>query len=456
MSSRISRRQLFKLGALGGGVVAAGGIAVGVKTLSTSGGKEAHPGLNHPWWVKTVDIPTMRVDEKTYRRFNGKAHVLYSFMKYVGREKAIKIFRNSRKKRLKEMKEKKPGYRLEEKALFEAGWTVYRTGNLYTGIRSWERINIATPEEQGVEKWKGSPQEAAMLVKRGGRFYGAAQVGIAKLDRRHIFTEEKGYKIVFENVDQPYKVDSEKLVIPKKCKWVIAVSVQMSLDAIQCAPSMIAAAASTTAYSRAGLLVATLAEYIRGLGYTAIPSVNELGSSVAVAVDAGLGELGRTNRLITPIYGPNVRLAKVLTDMPMSTDKPVDFGLKDFCRVCKRCAEVCPSKALSMKDDPDFKVRGGWNNPGHEAWFEDSTKCFEYWMEVGTDCGLCLAVCPWSKKDKTVIHEIVKASSAKMPFLAGTFTEMDRAFGYGRQRDPNDWWEKELPEFGIDTALGKE
>ena len=229
----------------------------------------------------------------------------------------------------------------------------------------------------------------------------------------------------------------------------------MSLDAIQTAPSCIAGSASTTAYSRANYLVATIAEFIRGIGYTAIPSVNELGSSVAFAVDAGLGELGRTNRLISPVYGPNVRLAKILTDLQMKPDKPIKFGLKEFCKVCKRCAVECPSGALSMEDEPDFKIKGPWSNQGHEAWFEDATKCFEQWMEVGTDCGICLAVCPWSKKDKTMIHEIVKASSAKMPFLSGLFNEMDKVFGYGNFRDPYEWWEMEQPEFGIDTALGK-
>ena len=48
--------------------------------------------------------------------------------------------------------------------------------------------------------------------------------------------------------------------------------------------------------------------------------------------------------------------------MPLATDRPVRFGILEFCRVCKRCAESCPSEALSFKDDPDFEVQGEWNN----------------------------------------------------------------------------------------------
>ena len=177
--------------------------------------------MNHPWWVKEVDKPVMSLDENSYKRFDGMAHVLRSFTKYVGKPKAGRIFKKSHELEMKRMNEKKPGWRIEDKALMDAGWTVYSTGGLNTGTRSWDRIGIRTPDERGVEKWKGSEEEAALMIKRAGRYYGAAQVGITKLDKRHIFYSEKGYKIEFEDVEIPYKVENEKLVIPEKCKYVI-------------------------------------------------------------------------------------------------------------------------------------------------------------------------------------------------------------------------------------------
>ncbi|MCP4600774.1 MAG: reductive dehalogenase [Proteobacteria bacterium] len=452
MSAPVSRRDLFKLGALGGGLAVAGGVTYGLGALAESGGGGL--SLDRPWWVKRVDRPTMGIDDQTYRRFSGQANVLRAFKKYWGPQRTKEIFDRAEKLLRQRIKDDTPGNRLAEHALMEAGWTVSGQGHLYKGLRSWNKIRIRTPAEMGVEPYRESPEDAAALVKRAARFYGAATVGIAQLDRRHLFSEEKGHQIVFEAVDEPYKVENSKMVIPDKCRYAISLSITVSLDAVACAPTCIAGAASTTGYSRLEFLVSTLAEFIRGLGYTAIPSVNDLGSSVALAVDAGLGELARTNRLITPEYGPLVRLAKVLTDLPLAVDKPVDFGLKDFCRVCKRCAEACPAKALSMEDEPGFKTQGEWNNPGHEAWFEKSIRCFEYWNEVGSDCGICMAVCPWSKKDKTAIHQIVKASSSKMPFLAGLFETMDKRFGYGQLRDPDQWWHLDLPEFGVDFSTG--
>ncbi len=68
---------------------------------------------------------------------------------------------------------------------------------------------------------------------------------------------------------------------------------------------------------------------------------------------------------------------------------------------------------------------------------------------------MCLAVCPWAKKDKTMIHDIVKAASAKIPALDGFFNTMDEAFGYGRKKSVEQWWKLDLPEYGIDTMQGK-
>lgn len=445
----MDRREFFKCG-LGGAALAAGG---GLASAEASSNSEGVP-QGHPWWVKTLEKPKLAIDDKVYSRFKAQNNVFGSFPKYYGREKMRELYRKSREDTMKYYKEKRPGYRLEDRALADASWVISRLGGLNRGTRSWNRKFISTPEERGIEKYKASPEEAARLIKAAARYFGAATTGITILDRRHINSEERGKKIVFEKVDKP-NGNEEKLVIPDKCKYAIAVSILMSIDNIQCSPTAISSAGSAMGYSRAEFLVAGLAEFIRGLGYTAIPSVNDLGSSVAIALDAGLGELGRTNRLISPEYGPMVRLAKVLTDLPLATDKPIDFGLQEFCKACKRCAEACPSGCLSIKDEPDFDVCGPWNNPGHQAWFEDAPKCLAYWQESTSGCSICIAVCPWSKKEKTIIHEIVKTASVKMPFLAGFFTSMDEAFGYGRQKRADKWWKLNLPEYGIDTTQGK-
>lgn len=447
----MNRRDFFKLGFGGTGVMVGGGLVSGLNTPASS--SHLNKG-GHPWWVETTLSPKLVIDDKVYSRFNSRKNVFGSFTRYYGLKKQKELMRRSEAKRIEYYKENRPGYKLEDRALADAGWVISRMGGLNRGTRSWKRISVMTPELREVQKYSGSPEEAAQLIKAAARYFGAATVGTTYLDRRHIHSRERGKRIVFEPVKQPYE-NKEKLVIPDDCNYAISLSVQMSLENIQCSPTAIGSAGSSLGYSRCEFLVAGLAEFIRGLGYVAIPSVNDLGSSVAIAVDAGLGELGRTNRLITPEFGPMVRLAKVLTNMELALDKPIDFGLMEFCKVCKRCAEACPAKCLSFDDEPSLNVKGEWNNPGHQAWFEDSPQCLAYWRESTSGCSICLAVCPWSKKDKTMIHNIVKATSAKIPALNGFFTHMDETFGYGRQKSAKKWWSLNLPEYGIDTTQGK-
>jgi reductive dehalogenase len=165
---------------------------------------------------------------------------------------------------------------------------------------------------------------------------------------------------------------------------------------------------------------------------------------VPFAAEAGIGELSRLNKLVTPEFGPAVRLCKVFTDLPMACDKPVDFGLVEFCKKCKKCAESCPTRALSFDDEPSFKTRGPWNNPGHKAWFEDSYKCFQFWQKAG-GCSICLASCPYTKAAQAWIHPMVKATVSVAPATDGFFRIMDDTLGYGKSRDPREWWTKGPP-----------
>jgi reductive dehalogenase len=250
--------------------------------------------------------------------------------------------------------------------------------------------------------------------------------------------------IVFEDVDVPEVTDA-KFVIPRKMKWVVAIAIPMDIELLSRTPTPLGDAATAMGYSHSAFVVSSLAEFIRGLGYEAIPCVNDTAQSIPFAVDAGLGELSRLNKLVTPEFGPAVRLCKVFTDMPMAYDRPIDFGLVEFCKGCKKCAEACPSRALSFDDEPSFKTRGPWNNPGHKAWFEDSYKCYEYWQKSGSSCGVCIASCPYTKGDQALIHEAVKATASIAPPADGVFRVLDDAFGYGKQHNPEQWWTKDPP-----------
>ena len=100
------------------------------------------------------------------------------------------------------------------------------------------------------------------------------------------------------------------------------------------------------------------------------------------AVAAGLGEIGRHGLLVMKKFGSRVRLSAVTTDLPLPFDEPVLIekeGLADFCVRCGKCSLECPANAIPV----------GHDSVDHEA-------CFGAWKRFGTDCGICLAVCPFS------------------------------------------------------------
>jgi len=309
----------------------------------------------------------------------------------------------------------KRGFALRDQQLSPGAWTLMRTTRPGDGLLSWTRIQISTPAELGVEPYAEPPEEMSQTVKSAARFYGAGAVGIAPMRELYVNQKEGEREIVFEDVEFP-AVTKDKFVIPRKMRWVVAIAIPMDLSLLAQSPTAIGEAATSLGYSQSALVVASLAEFIRGLGYQAIPSINDTAQRVPFAIDAGLGELSRLNKLVTPEFGAAVRLCKVFTDMPMACDSPIWFGVEDLCRQCKQCAEACPSRALSFDDEPSFNTRGPWNNPGHKAWFEDSYKCFSYWRKVGNGCAICLASCPYTK-----------AASA-------------RARDYAHLQDPDQWW----------------
>ena len=189
-----------------------------------------------------------------------------------------------------------------------------------------------------------------------------------------------------------------------------------------------------------------IARFLRALGYHAVGATNDLGMNVPYAVAAGLGEGGRNGSLIAPKIGPRHRLCRVYTDFEfVEYDKPRDFGVASFCKNCKRCADSCPSQAISQDDepswgptyakgdDPDYTYHA---RAGVLKYHSDAKKCLRFWIENDGGCMNCITSCPYNKPDFWH-HRFVDAQNVIAPGPMHAFMrEMDIWFGYGTVSDP--------------------
>lgn len=331
--------------------------------------------------VEEVQEPTYRVDETKLSRYDQENLI---FNRIFMDPDFPSYMRIEEEQGIENIKKGKPGYARIDYALAEASWTVH---DVWRRGFDWERLKRPDGPSLMGDSWYRERhkiedvEQITRQLKRASRFFGASLVGITKINQKWIYMNSRE--------------DLQRLELPEKVEYAVVMAIEMDPMAIATSPECIAAAATGLGYSRMTLLASTLAEFIRNLGYTAIPAGNDTGLSIPLAIDAGLGQLGRNGLLITPEYGPRVRICKVFTDMPLKTDKPIDFGVTDFCRKCKLCAEACEADAISFEDDPTWEPECRSNNPGTLKWYVNSEKCYQFWCDNGTDCSTCIAVCPY-------------------------------------------------------------
>jgi reductive dehalogenase len=238
-------------------------------------------------------------------------------------------------------------------------------------------------------------------------------------------------------------ISKGKTLIPESLKYLIVVAGRVPIKAARNAPGALGSAADRTGYEQAHMAEERLMNFIRGIGYRAFDIQLTGVNPIPFALMAGMGEMGRTNRVISPLFGGGIRFAMILTDLPLALDKPIDFGLQEFCRGCKKCARACPVGAISSDDDPSWEPVGSYSSTGKRVYYEDCEKCSAYTSSRGSYCGACLASCTWNKLDETALHRIMRPLSAKLPSLSRYYAWFDDLFGYGlvAPEARKDWWE---------------
>ena len=229
-------------------------------------------------------------------------------------------------------------------------------------------------------------------------------------------------------------------------KFAVVMLIDQGKDTFEgaCGNDWISGSQSMRAYMRGGEIAGVMADHIRRLGHAARPQTN-IDSDVVhnpLLVLSGLTEQSRIGEAtLNPFIGPRFKSIVLTTDMPLEVDKPIDFGLQDYCTNCYKCARECPVNAIPFKEKVIFN--------GYETWKPDSERCTRYRFTntKGSACGRCVKVCPLNK-DTTLDGPLhiqigswlgINAMWLK-PLLVPFSVWLDDKLGNGNPNLHKKWW----------------
>ncbi len=260
------------------------------------------------------------------------------------------------------------------------------------------------------------PKEITQYLKEWIKRIGGHSVGVTLLHDHHLYTHKgRGERY------------GQKLT--RQHRYAIAFTVEMDFENVAAAPAAPIVFESSMQYLNAGNIAVQVAAFIRDMGYAAQAHIDGNYEVICplVARDAGLGEIGRMGLLMEKTLGPRCRIGVITTDLPLETDvyEP-DTSVIRFCERCMKCADTCPGKAISKND------REGEED--NLRWRIDHDACFYFWNIAGTDCGRCMAVCPYSHPDN-LLHNVVRCGIRYSPVFGRIALFLDDVL-YGRRPKP--------------------
>jgi reductive dehalogenase len=179
-----------------------------------------------------------------------------------------------------------------------------------------------------------------------------------------------------------------------------------------------------------------MAAHLRRLGYAARSHTNADSDvlHIPLILLAGLGEMSRIGELVlNPFVGPRFKSVVLTTDLPLAIDRPIDFGLQDFCAQCNKCARECPCNAIPFGPKVMFN--------GYEIWKPDVEKCTMYRVTnmKGSACGRCMKTCPYNTEG-LLVHRFFLWLAMHVPATRGWIARLDDKVGNGARNPTKKWW----------------
>lgn len=199
------------------------------------------------------------------------------------------------------------------------------------------------------------------------------------------------------------KLPTAPLPNQPQLQYAFSIAVKLSnavLQTIDDAPSFMYFQHYRAANALLDNIAFRISEKIEEYGYSAFPiaASQSLGknnpyrgvlSHKTAAVLSGLGFVGKSGLFLNEKYGSKLRLATVVTDMPLSNAIPI---VENGCGNCTACMRACPAGAIfgtlpTIDGERNF----------------DAEKCSKYMKEHfqdigrGSVCGICIKACPKNK-----------------------------------------------------------
>ena len=198
----------------------------------------------------------------------------------------------------------------------------------------------------------------------------------------------------------------------------------------------ISGAQSMRGYMRGAFIAGVMGAHLRRLGFSSRAHTNAESDvlHIPAALLAGLGELSRIGELVlNPFIGPRSKSVLLTTDLPLSFDQPIDFGLQSVCNMCLKCARECPCNAIPFGPKVMFN--------GYEIWKPDVEKCGKYRLTnmKGSACGRCMKTCPYNREDLAESARLLELS-IQVPSARKALIDFEDQIGAGMRNSVKRWW----------------
>ncbi|MGH7846051.1 MAG: 4Fe-4S dicluster domain-containing protein [Candidatus Binatia bacterium] len=262
--------------------------------------------------------------------------------------------------------------------------------NHYADRRNFLASVVNQPMKGKVNSKQVPVTDAAAMtrhIKAVARYMGADVVAVARAHPSFMYA---GSRYVQDGTaqDEYQKSTPEELV--RKFPYLIVTTTAWDYNKLQAHRHHIGDAAYHVSQMKGVMILKALEGYIKELGYTALRGVT---NPQAAGLASGVGELGRNGLIINGKFGARIHMPDpILTDLPLVADGPVDIGVEDFCKICRKCAINCPTNSITFEDKAVVN--------GVEKYKINWLTCYKLRPYVDDHWGSCLTcatVCPFTK-----------------------------------------------------------